>query len=451
MKLLNFAALLLVPVTLAAAEVTDVKVRQLWPWSTNVRVSFTLADIETPVDVVSITATNGGEALDGARILEVARGELYLLGNGEHSFTFDPVKAFGAARRELPEFKLQLGVAATSVVDGEEVLYRVYDLTTFARTDITRKELLNYKYGEYETDFSKLDAENRSYWTSLENVLIWTGVTNYPGARTTKLVMRKIPAAGKTYSAGAIPNADDGSFITTQAGNPTVALAKNFWIGVFEITERQYSLLTAKDGAVGSAPTSLGDGYAAGKLCYKTLRGDPTEWGTGYPADPNTVTPTSMIQLMRDNLGAKVDLPAEYQWEYAARAGTTNATYVGRGATSGSDAQNIERKIAWNSDFTNSLQIVGQLRPNAFGLYDIIGNANELCRDRMPDGDPSLVYTGDLEDPEGPTDLSYEWAMFRGGGCDRGTKDASVLRRRLLVRTKYTSEFIGMRLWMPGD
>jgi formylglycine-generating enzyme required for sulfatase activity len=86
-----------------------------------------------------------------------------------------------------------------------------------------------------------------------------------------------------------------------------------------------------------------------------------------------------------------VRLPTEAEWEYAARAGTTGETY---GSLD---------EIAWyrGNKGVGTTHPAGQKRPNAFGLYDMLGNVWQWCQDWFgsysgePSTDPQGAARGD--------------------------------------------------------
>lgn len=138
-----------------------------------------------------------------------------------------------------------------------------------------------------------------------------------------------------------------------------------------------------------------------------------------------------IARLNEQQPGLDLSLPTEAQWEYACRAGTTTATYAGDlkilgerhapmldaiawyGGNSGVDFDlNNGFEATWGGkqyEFTRAgTRIVGQKRPNPWGLYDTLGNVWEWCADGFG-GYPNTLQT----DPRGPDSSARR--VFRGG------------------------------------
>ncbi len=81
-------------------------------------------------------------------------------------------------------------------------------------------------------------------------------------------------------------------------------------------------------------------------------------------------------------------LPTEAEWEYAARAGATGARY--------GDLETL----AWTADNSGErTHPVREKAPNAFGLYDMLGNVWEWCDDWY---DEHYYAASPANDPPGP-------------------------------------------------
>jgi formylglycine-generating enzyme len=77
-------------------------------------------------------------------------------------------------------------------------------------------------------------------------------------------------------------------------------------------------------------------------------------------------------------------LPTEVEWEYAARGGTATARY------------GLLDDIAWHDrNSEDSTHEVGQKLPNAYGLYDTLGNVWEWVEDAYSQAPEKRILRGD--------------------------------------------------------
>ena len=253
--------------------------------------------------------------------------------------------------------------------------------------------------------------------------------------KTTKMVLSKIEAGKFTMGSPENELERDDDEVQHE-----VTLTKPFFAGVFEVTQKQYELVTGND------PSQYkGDARPVECVSYNKIRGK--DKGAGWP-DNNEVDEESFFGILRAKTGLEFDLPTEAQWEFACRAGTTTALNSGKNLSDFSECDEMAEvgRYYYNQNdgkggYTNAHTTVGSYLPNAWGLYDMHGNVREWCLDWK------TSYDGDATDPKGG---EGHYRAIRSGFC---TIHASCCRSafRFPQSPGFADYSNGFRVFLTGS
>lgn len=193
----------------------------------------------------------------------------------------------------------------------------------------------------------------------------WTDVY-----KTEKIVLRRISPGHRLCSPSAWDYETYKRYIAEGKLFWDVWLTDPYYIGIFEVTKRQYELV------MGESPEGRGVGDTMPQECvsYVTIRGNPA----AFCYLDNAVDGLSFMGKLRAKTGMDFDLPTNYQWENACTAGIEDD--FNNGGSTESDLQKIARyygNSGGDSYSSKKPQKVGSYLANAFGLYDMHGNVWE--------------------------------------------------------------------------
>ena len=322
----------------AAPYVTNVVAKQRHPWNGLVDVKY---------EIVGSTNEISGYVYGSLKAEDRGTGKVY-----PASTFVKPLDLSEGKHHAIWDMSADAEVVATNVV---------FSVSIVSIEKPTWHMVVNLSGGPNATSYpvSYLPAAPEGGWTD-----------EY---KTTKLVLRLI---------------EPGSL--SMNGSYDVTLTEAYYCGIFEITQKQYELVT------GSKPSWFkGDMLPVEKVSWDLIRGVSS---THNWPKIKTVDSNSFVGRMRARTKIKFDLPTEAQWEYACRAGTITQYSFG---------DNADGDYMWFKDnSSNETKEVGTRLSNAWGLYDMHGNVMEWCLDWYG----SLV--GGIN-PEGP--LAGNYRVSRGG------------------------------------
>jgi formylglycine-generating enzyme required for sulfatase activity len=179
----------------------------------------------------------------------------------------------------------------------------------------------------------------------------------------------------------------------------TVTIARPYYIGKYEVTQAEWKRVMGANPSV---------------FQRARVRDDADR----HPVDNVTWEDAQafLVKLNAMDTTARYRLPTEFEWEYAARAGATEEP-----------SWDDIRASAWEQDVDlGTTHAVGGKRPNAWGLYDTLGNVWEWVADFYNDqffAAPDPPSTGKTHVLKGGSFVSdvknTTWSTHAGGPGSR--------------------------------
>ena len=404
------------------------KVQQRYPWNGLVDIDYTIG------------LAQGESALDpteyGVRISVVNRGVTPVVTNVAHFFRQGELPVTNGAHR------------VTWDANAEGVNYKSQDVKVFA-------EIVHHAERYMEIDVSG-GPDATVYPVTYLHGAPTGGFTNST-YRYNKIALRLIPSG--VFVMGS-PSTELGRTADREVQHP-VAITKPFYIGVFEVTQKQYA------NVMKSNPSHYrdDDGRPVESLNYNTIRGTANTTTHLYDWPwTNGVDEVSFMGKLRakckewggeaydKDVDGLFDLPTEAQWEYACRAGTTTPFNDGKPCATAGDLDTSLKELGrYSGDksdgkggFTSGTTVVGSYNPNAWGLYDMHGNVGEWCLDWFRQDVQNIANPS--VDPVGADTGSTR--VIRNGCYNYGAKNQRSAARDYPRAPSYCDADYGFRLSM---
>jgi formylglycine-generating enzyme required for sulfatase activity len=233
----------------------------------------------------------------------------------------------------------------------------------------------------------------------------------------TDIKFKMVPVAAGTFTIGSPANekgrdADEGPQKNVQVSG--------FWMGEKEVTFGEWDAFFKNANVPQTKEISV-DAVSRPTAQYIDLT-----WGMGRDNRQPTNSMSQQAALMYckwlyEKTGVFYRLPTEAEWEYACRAGTKTARPFGN------DAQALASYGFFTGNSEGKFHKTASLKPNAWGLYDMLGNLSEWTLDQYyPDAYQKLP--ANVKDPLTPPGSKYP-KVVRGGSYMDDAKELRCANR----------------------
>jgi formylglycine-generating enzyme required for sulfatase activity len=194
-----------------------------------------------------------------------------------------------------------------------------------------------------------------------------------------------------------------------------VKIKNPFYLGSYPVTQREWKSIMGDNN---NPSYSKGDDLPVEQVSWDDVQ--------------------EFIMKLNEKEGTdKFRMPSEAEWEYACRAGTTTRYSFG-------DSKSKLGYYAWYDKNSGSkTHLVGQKKPNPWGLYDMHGNVHEWVQDDWHDSyDGAPTDGGAWESGDGANRVARGGSWFNfAGGC------RSAIRDYYVPHFRYFS--LGFRILVP--
>jgi formylglycine-generating enzyme required for sulfatase activity len=181
----------------------------------------------------------------------------------------------------------------------------------------------------------------------------------------------------------------------------------DFAIGKYEVTQEQYTKV------MGESPSRATD--------CSTCPAEGVTWEQAQ----------AFVKKLERASGKKYRLPTEAEWEYACRSGGKTQKYCGGDAFD---------ELGWPATDNDTSHPVGQKKPNALGLHDMSGNADEWVSDWYGE---VFYWVSPKDAPVGP---SSSWSVLEDNEPNRVMRGQARATARAWGSPKSMGAHTGLRV-----